>query len=67
MIQRLLNDDLKETVAKEKKQVEEEPGTVTSLLYALFFSTTVFINAEQKCIQFNIFYLIQQGLYKPLK
>lgn len=32
MIQRLLNEDLKETITKEKKQLTDDPGTLISLL-----------------------------------
>lgn len=32
MIQRLLNEDLKETITKEKKQLADDPGMVISLL-----------------------------------
>lgn len=31
MIQRLLNEDLKETITKEKKHLADDPGMVISL------------------------------------
>ena len=43
MIERLLNDDLKETIAKEKKQILEDPGRVFCLCYSI--SLVILVNA----------------------